>query len=234
MNILQQYNSAKWHTKCSKLQQRIFNDYSKHHPMLAVDTETTGVIFGVPSQLKTKKMLLEFYNKIDTDKLVDDVIQVPGPRVFGISLAVEFENIINLFWARLGTPLYLEAADLIKNKGPKVCHNARYEIRVLTDSGIKMANEIECTYTMSRIYFDRRRKHSLQSLTETICPELSDWEEKLKAMLTRLKTAFTRAGYPKDFVNYSFLPDDLIDRYAMTDAFMCLMLWHYLQERAIW
>ncbi|KKK56489.1 hypothetical protein LCGC14_3064010, partial [marine sediment metagenome] len=49
-------------------------------------------------------------------------------------------------------------------------------------------------------------------------------EDNLKAVLTQLKSQHTRAGYPRGYVNYSFLPDDLVGSYAMIDAYITWLL----------
>jgi len=221
MTILEKYNSAKKFTKVCPKQKAIFKWWKtiKVKPPLGCDTETTGLRFGLPT-----------YLGIQSAKKGDPIIvqEKQDVVVFGISLAVEKNGIVNLFWGRVGSPLYRDILKLLKVKGTKAFHNARYDIRACEVSGIKLAGELECTYTMSRIYWDRRKKHSLQKLGEILCPELSDWELPIQDELKRLQREYKKEGYDKDYVNFSFIDDKMMSEYAMTDAFMALMLYQYL------
>ena len=176
---------------------------------MVFDTETTSISFNMPSY---------FHLNEHTDILVHN------PLPFGFSLAIPYQNEIALLWGRIGTQLYDEIADLLTVPGYKIAHNAKYDIRVCREQGIEVAPTIDCTLTMSRIFWDRRMKHSLQALSEVICPELSDWEEPIKREMTRIKTRYTRSGYPKGYANYSFLPDEMISEYSMIDCFVCFIL----------
>lgn len=211
--IISLYNSALKIRKACSLQREVFRYWRMHNcdpvwDCLAFDTETTGVIFGVPS----------FLHLGYTD------IEVPGPLAFGLSLAVPYKDEIALFWGRLGTPLFSELAHFLGTVGYKAAHNAKYDLRICRDQGIYVAPRVDCTLTMSRIYWDRRMGHSLQKLSEFFCPELSDWEEPIKAEMKKLRNRYTRAGYPKNYVNYSFLPDERIGTYSMVDSFIAFML----------
>ncbi len=186
--------------------------------LMIADTETTGVIFHEPTILKHGRM----------------EISCPGPVIFGISLCLPIDDQLVLVWARMETPLYDEVVKLLNYASIKAAHNARYDIRMFQEEDIKMAGQFECTQTMSRIIYDRRMKHSLQSLVEMWCPELSDWEVALKKEWTRLQTASTRSGNPKGYTNYSFLPDELVGPYSMCDSFHTYIgyriLWPIIQE----
>ncbi len=222
-SIQEKFDVAVWHTVCSTKQNIIFRRWMKGSDnMLAFDTETTGLYWGVPT-------VMDLFGGIKPDASRRHKLKTySGPRVFGISAALEVDKIIHLFWGRITTPLYASLVNLIGAVGPKVAHNARYDLRVCIESDIKVAPQVECTYTMSRIYWDRRRKHSLQALTEMLWPEISDWENVLKNELKRIKSKFTRAGYDKDIANYSFIPDEITSKYAMQDVFCTLMLWNHL------
>lgn len=189
---------------------RLFHTWSVlpvKHRLTVFDTETTGVIFHEPTILK--------HNSLE--------IRCPGPVIFGISLALDINGRIILVWARIDTELYDDVCSLLNKPSIKVAHNARYDIRMAEGGSISINGLVDCTQTMSRIINDRRKKHSLQKLSETWCPELSDWEEPVKAEMTRIKSAYTRAGHPKGYANYSFLPDELMCPYSMMDSFMCLI-----------
>lgn len=181
--------------------------------LMIVDTETTGVTFHEPTILKHGKLELS----------------CPGPVIFGISLCLPVDGELILVWARMETKLYEEVVKLLNYSSIKVAHNARYDIRMFQEENVKIAGQIECTQTMSRIIYDRRMKHSLQSLSEMWCPELSDWEVELKREFTRIQSASTRSGNPKGYTNYSFIPDELVCPYSMTDSFMC-----YIGYRIMW
>jgi len=205
--IVQLYKQAIRITKWDKQAARLFTQW-KAEPaatrLLIADTETTGVIFHEPTILK--------HGSIE--------IACPGPVIFGISLCLEIQGEPVLVWARMETNLYAEVVKLIQYAGIKAAHNARYDIRMFQEENIRIAGQIECTQTMSRIIYDRRMKHSLQSLVEVWCPELSDWEVAVKSEFTRIQTRSTRAGNPKGYTNYSFIPDELVCPYSMTDSFM--------------
>ena len=181
--------------------------------LMIADTETTGVIFHEPTVLKHGKMELS----------------CPGPVIFGISLCLPVDNELILVWARMETRLYDEVVKLLNYSSIKVAHNARYDIRMFQEEDIKIAGQIECTQTMSRIIYDRRMKHALQSLVEMWCPELSDWEVAVKREWTRIQAASTRSGNPKGYTNYSFIDDKLMCPYSMTDSFMT-----YIGYRIMW
>lgn len=97
--------------------------------------------------------------------------------------------------------------------------------------------------TQARILWDRLRKVGLKKLTEFICPGLSQWDDPIKKELTRLKNKYTRlinAGeldWPHDdvdYANYSHISEEIMGKYASSDAFMTLMLWLRLQGEAKW
>jgi hypothetical protein len=224
-SILEQYNKTLKFTSLTPMAKRILNSWDGKETM-AFDTETTGVVFHELSYLHTESQDIEFSN----------------PAIFGISLAIPYKNKITLFWARISQArLHQAVRDLLRGEGRKVAHNARYDLRVCKENGIVVAPEVECTMTMARIYWDRRKKHSLEAITEFLCPELCDLKEPTEKALTRLRTKYSRMKdeegnklYPKDYVNFSFLPDELMAERSMLDSFMCLMIYRYLQERAKW
>jgi hypothetical protein len=235
----------------------------KDKPCISMDTETTSLYFGLPSMLCKSILTIDsnfavdssekerpvkkgktIIQKIEKSKkqhksllpsVADFVVeQRENLTVFGISCAVEMNGRVNCFWGRLGSPLFKDLCVLAGVEGPKCFHNARFDIRAMEVSGITLAPEVECTYTMSRIYWDRRKAHGLDDLTKFLCPEICDWEDPIRKELSRLKKMFKKAGYPDDYVNYSFVPDKLMGMYAMKDAFMGLCLYNRLQQEATW
>lgn len=176
--------------------------------LMVFDCETTGVVFDEPTILRCSD---------------GREVSCPGPVIFGISLAVPTPEQLYLVWARMDTLLYDRVCRLLSKPSIKIAHNARYDIRCLDNEDIKITYPVDCTQTMSRIVYDRRKKHALQKLAEIWCPELSDWEEPVKAEMTKIKTAHTKSGHPKGYANYSFLPDRMVGKYSMIDSFMCLV-----------
>jgi len=217
--ILEQYNKTLKFTKLTPLARRILSSWDGKQTM-AFDTETTGVVFHQPSYFHDSSTNIDYKKN--------------SPFVFGISLAIPYRDRIALFWAAHWSTLFLPVQGLLKRGGAKAAHNARYDLRVCKENGIIVAPEVECTMTMARIYWDRRKKHSLEAITEFLCPELCDLKEPTEKALTRLKTKYSKDGYEKDYVNFSFLPDELMAERSMLDSFMCLMIYRYLQEKARW
>ena len=249
MTILERYNQAQFHTRTSREQREVFSWWrtSPQKPMLATDTETTSLTFGLPTVLWTGNDFLgsedSYFTSvmdsvsIDTGKestLLQHVQDVVDCMCFGISLAVERDGVVHCFWGRLGSPLFKSIVKLLEVEGPKCFHNARYDLRVMQVNKIQIASEVECTYTMSRILWDRRRQHGLKSLSEFLCPELSCWDDIVKQELTIIRRQLKKLGLDMDLCNYSFINDVLMSKYAMQDTFMGLMLWERLNEEAKW
>jgi len=216
--ILTKYNNAIKITKVSPRQKRIF---ASARTIIAADTETTGLFFHTPS----------VFHSPEGD------VEVLNPFPFGISLAFYYGKKVVMVWGRYGTDLYNECKKVLANNVDKTWHNARYDLRVCKENDIKVGGSQHCTLTMSRIYWDRRRSHALQALTQFLCQELYGWEVELKKVIKALKAKYTRDGYPNNFkntkehyVNYSFIPEEIIAPYAATDAFMALMIYEILSK----
>ena len=211
--IVQLYNDSIQIKKTCLEQRYAFNYWLSHNKnapgqSMAFDTETTGLSFGVPTILQIGK----------TD------IRVPNIKSFGISMTIPTKTKLILLWGRIGTVLYDDMIKLLNMNGQKVAHNARYDMRVCDINNIKIKPNIHCSLTASRIYWDRRQKFGLQPLSEMIVPELSDWENEVKKAWRNLKAQYTRKGYSKTYTNYSFIPDDLMSVYSMTDTFMTFIV----------
>ncbi len=207
------YDNSYRVTKAGKLQREIFRYWTNHNrdpvfESLTFDTETTGLTFGVPGNLC----------------LGNSVIRISNITPFGISLCIPYKDQLALFWGRIGTRLYDECLKILRMKGPKNAHNSRYDLRVFAVNKHKVRGPVDCTLTMARIMWNRRKKFDLKSLTATVAPSLYGYDDDLKAVLRNLKTSHTRAGYPKGYVNYSFLPEELISEYSMVDAFVTWLL----------
>jgi len=216
-NILLQYKQAKRIWKYDKESRLLLR---RKKDVVAWDTETTGLLFHRPSIL------------------FDDnhrVVQNPFP--FGISLCFPHKNNLVLVWGRWGTDLYKACLELLAKNSMKVAHNSKYDLRVCKTNGIEVNGTQLCTLTMSRIYWDRRKSHSLQALSEFICPGISDWEVDLKKELTKLRRQWSKrkdewnpawTDDPKEYVNYSFLPNEMIGNYSQTDVFVGWQLFQKL------
>ena len=188
--------------------------------IVAADTETTGLLFHTPSVLHD-----------DHDRIVEN------PFPFGLTLAFPHKGQLILVWGRYGTDLYKACMDVLASDCMKTWHNSKYDLRVCKTNGIEVNGTQLCTLTMSRIYWDRRRSHSLQALSEFVCPGISDWEDDLKKELTKLKRQWSKKkdewnpawiGPDKEYVNYSFLPDEMIGGYSQTDVFVGWQLFQKL------
>lgn len=201
---------------------KIVKNRTKSLP-IAFDTETTSEEFNKVSYLLS--------HRICNGKEIKVCLPYQRPYVFGISMAMMVQNRVHLLWARYNTEIFKTALSIIKKSYWKVAHNARYDIRVLEEGKYKVGGDVECTYTMSRIYWDRRMKHSLKALAEFLCPELSNWNEPIKEEMSRLKREYR--GH-KVNPNFSFISDIIMSKYSMLDSFWALILWMYLTEKAIW
>ena len=191
----------------------------KKKEIIGADTETTGLLFHTPSILHD-----------DNDRIVDN------PFPFGLTLCFPHKDRLILVWGRYGTDLYKACQDVFASDCMKVWHNSKYDLRVCKTNDIEVNGTQLCTLTMSRIYYDRRKSHSLQALSEFVCPGISDWEDDLKKELTKLRRQWSKKkeewnhawkGDNKEYVNYSFLPNKMIGGYSMTDAFM---VWQLFQK----
>lgn len=188
--------------------------------VLCWDTETTGLLFHSPSILHD-----------DNHRIADN------PFPFGISLCFPYKDNLVLVWGRYKTDLYEVCLELLAKDSMKVAHNSKYDLRVCKTNGIEVNGPQVCTLTMSRIYYDRRKGHSLQALSEFICPGISDWEEPLKKELTKIKRYWKKRkdewnpdwNYEDiEYTNYSFLPNEMVGGYSMTDIFVTWQLFQKL------
>jgi DNA polymerase I-like protein with 3'-5' exonuclease and polymerase domains len=218
-------------TTCSKQQRRLFVDYTRgrnqlsvvpnsfEHNPLVFDFETTGLSFGSPS------VMHDIVHNMD--------IECRDIRPFGIALCFIAKDKLVLVWARAETQLWYECLGLLRTRWIKVAHNARYDLRVAGINNILINGLVDCTLTMGRIIWDRREEFDLKSLSPIVCHELADYEDELKAILKNMRGSYTRAGYPKGYVNYSFIPDEIICIYAMKDAFGTMLLWLRLKPDVV-
>ena len=213
MEAIKLYKDSYKITKASSFQKRAF-DYCLAHneddvyEMIAFDTETTSLAFNMPSILHVNK----------TDVLCHTA------KIFGISLCFPYKKCLMLVWGRLGTKLYSECVRLLENSKNKVAHRIQYDKRVCLANGIKLSGNLHCTLTQARIHWNTRQKVDLKTLTSAVCPELNDYENELKAIIRNIRSSYTRAGYDRNYSNFSFIPDEVISKYAMVDSFICWLL----------
>lgn len=217
---------------------------------VACDCETTGPDIKNHNMFGTPNVYME-EGAVVSEQL--------WPVVFGISLAwlVSTEaveqlvmedsmeadaNGLVMVWARKPSALFQAARRLLGTDAAKVWHNAKFDLKVCEANGITVGGRQHCTLTKSRIYWDRWRTHGLKEIVKRLCPGLSYWDDDNDAELSRLKNKYTRlinAGelewYDKvAYANYSFVPEEIMGRYAAGDAFHCFMLNVVLNERAVW
>jgi len=183
--------------------------------IIACDTETTG---------------LDWHGRYHLHDGKGGVEVMRGVVPFGISLAIPMEEKVALCWARRGTTLWGVAKQVLGNTVRKTWHNARYDIRVCQDNQIVLGGVQDDTLTMSRIWWDRRKAHGLEDLTEMVCPHLCEWKREFDREWRRLQSQCTREKRPEGYCNYSLMPNELVGAYAKVDAFMGLVLWYRLWE----
>lgn len=115
-----------------------------------------------------------------------------------------------------------------------VGHNIKFDIQMSHVSGIPFKCKIWDTLTASRLTHDRLPKHDLKWLGNFFSgrdgKHADKWEDEVKRWLTRTKTAHTREGFPKDYVNYSFVPDEIMKEYALKDIWYTFLLYTVLQD----
>jgi DNA polymerase-1 len=215
MNAAELYRKAIHIEAVSVEQRKIFNWWTKHNQdpineVLAWDTETNGLSFGLPYPLFISE---------------GHVIETKDIFPFGISLCIPYKDTFALIWARhTNKELYSEVTNLLKVKGQKVGHNIRYDLRVCAVNGLNVNGENNCTLTMARIHWNRRREFDLKQLTKVVAPDMYGYEDDMKVLHRNIKTAYTRAGHPKGYANYSFIPDEYMKEYAKKDVFITWLL----------
>lgn len=179
----------------------------------AFDTETTGALWGAP------QICL-----MHPDTISPVIVRSEkSPIVFGISGCFLGPEGLHLLWGRIGSPMFAWIVDRLAVVGPKVAHNLRFDLRVCRDQDIPIGDGADCTLTMARIVWDRKKKFDLQTLAEMLCPEVSDWCSPVKQELTRLKREYKKAKIGRE-PNYSDVPDEIMGQYSMIDSFLCWLL----------
>ncbi len=166
------------------------------------------------------------------DTATGNDIKCVGSKVFGITIVMPHHTLhdnsllcpIDIVWARVEDPVFDRIRDVLATRRvAKVAHNAKFDTQMCWTSGIEVLGDIYCTLVMSRLTHDRIGGHSLKYLGLRFSgedpKEHDDWSEIIKNWLKRERSAFTRAGYPKDYINYSHVPVNMMRDYAWADGF---------------
>jgi len=215
MQPIDLYNNAIYIDSWNLIAKKAFNYWcnKKHkspiYDTLCFDTETTGIVFGEGAYFKAN------------DKTV---IKVQDVFAFNISLCFLYKDRLALVSAECGTELFEQVKYLLSKRGPKVAHNSRFDLKVGIVNNFPIKEPVNCTLTAARIIWNRRKSFGLKALTHLVCPELDGYDAELKKTLTNIKSSHTRAGYPKDYCNYSFIPRDTLNKYACIDVFITWLL----------
>lgn len=111
----------------------------------------------------------------------------------------------------------------------KVFHNAKYDLRVLRNAGIRVCGPVADTLVMSQLLM-QRKAHGLKALTRDILRERYDEQDEIKKYLKKNKLSFGELMENG--------PDELILPYARKDAASTLKLWFFfstlMTKRFMW
>ncbi len=207
------------HTENSPvLAKALANWLNQNRPVLAFDTETTGLERG------------------QTYSFEEFACEHKKRLIFGISAAFRdpVTRNIHLIWARHNSN---ELTDLLsdllsQSRIVKVAHFAKFDIGTLKENNYTLSGVVDCTYTIAKLLHDRRRKHDLESMTELYFTEKSGWKYKIDEQLQILRREARSSGVPKkdiDRINYSFIDDKTMGNYSMFDAHRCLRLYEKMR-----
>jgi hypothetical protein len=157
-----------------------------------------------------------------------------GGRVFGCGVAIPDTRVspavYNIIWVR-STEIMLwdKLVRLLKTPVRKVAHNAKWDVQACVQSAIPIdyGSPLDCTLLGSFFVSDREIKHGLEYLGRMFTghnPWQSAWDQPIKDWLRTERSAHTRAGYPKGYINYSHVPDSLMRLYNWEDVYHTLVL----------
>lgn len=115
-----------------------------------------------------------------------------------------------------------------------VGHNIKFDVQMCENSGIKFRCKIWDTLTASRLTHDRLPKHDLKWLGNFFSgksgSDTDKWEVEVKSWLKRARAEHTRQGFPKDYVNYSFVPNEIMTEYALKDVWYTFLIFTLLSD----
>lgn len=189
---------------------------------IVVDTETSGLDpwSGRPGIM-------------DLDTGIVSIPDTYGAMPFSVQLGLDFGDKLIILFAFLKdlteADMALLKRVLSRPKVMKIGHNLKFDIQMLRKVGVRVALPWFDTLAATRLTHDREFSHSLKNLYCRFTGLKDKWDAPVKAALRRLKSSHTRAGHPKGYVNYSFVPKDLIIPYGMEDIFSAYILYRLVK-----
>lgn len=132
----------------------------------------------------------------------------------------------------------------------KIGHNVKFDIQMCENSSIPVRGEFFDTLTASRLTRSIRFKHDLKSLGNYFAGTEGDpdkWDAPIKKSLSDMKrnnarwskvAYFEKTGwvinskheYIKDFVNYSFVPEEIMIEYGLADVWYTFLLYISMRD----
>ncbi len=160
-----------------------------------------------------------------------------GAQPFSIQIGLYDEKKDKLYclflWAE-DTWLLAKAKQVIERAKMMVGHNLKFDIRMLRNIGINFHRRIWDSLTATRLTHDRLYKHDLKFLGNFFSGLSGDdsdrWELDVKNWLRRTRAASTRAGNPPDYINYSFVPPEIIIPYALKDIWYSFLIFTLIRD----
>jgi len=206
---------------------------------LIYDTETTGLnIFSGKSN---------FFNK-DTEKIEE----VKGVKIFMHQFGFIEPNNDKLYcvWIDSEDEKGIKICKKILKQSwlTIIGHNLKYDYQVCFKDGIDIKCKAWDTMAATRLIHNRLIAHDLKSLGRMFSgkqdsTEVDKWEKDVKDWLKKAQSKYTREqnkyykefkGRPpgrlelvkiKDHINYSFVPNDIMVKYALKDIWFTYLVW---------
>ena len=136
-----------------------------------------------------------------------------------------------------------------------VGHNLKYDFQVCHEDGIDVKCKLWDTMAATRLTHNRLPSHTLKYLGRLFSGKMGaedadKWEKEVKSWLTKAKTKYTREenkrykeekGRPpgrleladiKDYYNYSFVPNEIMIKYALKDIWFTFLVWFLIKAFA--
>jgi len=112
----------------------------------------------------------------------------------------------------------------------KIGHELKFDIKMAKKIDINVKGKLWDTQLASRLLFDRLPKHSLKYLGtyfsgESQIESNKPWDIELKSWLRQKRNNLTRQGFPKNYVNYSFVPLSIMYPYGLNDVWYTYLLY---------
>lgn len=168
----------------------------------AVDTETTGL---KPYQ---GSRLFSIIIADESDTYYFNFNQYPGLPKENFLHSAHMQALQEKFFLNTGNRIYM--------------HNAKFDLSILSQSGIEVAGEVFCTYAMGRILRGDLFNYSLDALAKRWLKEdkddaVEDYIDKHK-LYTKIETKIVKHGW------YHKVPLCVMQPYAEKDARLCYKL----------